>query len=242
MTTHPIIIFDSGVGGFSILREVLSRNYSHSIIYLADQAGFPYGDKSPAWIKNRLSYIASWANSYSPAIFVLACNTATVSGVDYLRSLLPCPVVAVEPVTKPLSQYKHPLLLATSTTLQTANIDNIATLCPKGLVQAIEDMNQGKIKKIITSLDSIIKNQHINAIGLSCTHYPLVSDIIVQLYPDITIIDPSVAVVDHFFSLIKFKKTGQSQLSFHTTSSPTTLTNQVRYYLDLNITAKGIEI
>lgn len=250
MNSQPLVIFDSGVGGFSILQELLNTDHKGSVIYLADQAGCPYGNKSELWIKNRLTKLANWAQAQNPAVFTLACNTATVSGAGHLRRILSCPVVAIEPVIKPLSNFNHPLLLATQTTINSPHThslikkyqQNLITLCPNGLVQAVEDMNQKESSRILTSLAPVIKKNNVDAIGLSCTHYPLVKELIKELYPLLDLIDPSLAVVNRIHSLLKTPPEKELGISFFTTGSPTLLTNQVKYYLGIDSKAKGVKL
>lgn len=254
---REIIIIDSGVGGFSILKEILSRKLGYDLTYLADQANLPYTGKSPEWLARRMEELALWAKPLNPAALALACNTATVTAVEPIRRILNCPVIGLEPVVKPLSGYQSPLVLATGVTISSKRtLDLIAkynpatvTHFPSGLVQAVENMDRQAATNIIGSLDSLIKTNQVDAVGLSCTHYPLVSDIIAKLYPDLVLIDPSAAVVNHLLTnLHPALPAGRSgvvntpSLNFLTTGDPQILTKQVQYYLKITTAAQGVSI
>lgn len=252
---QALVIFDSGIGGFSLLRVLLAKKLSLPFIYLADQANLPYGNKTSTWLETRLTQVATFAKSLTPAALVLACNTATVSGVSLFRKILACPVVGVEPVVKPLSKYRHPLVLATQATLnsprhqQLVKAHNPQTLaaCPPNLVQAIEAMDENLIKQSLSSLMPIIKEQQVDVLGLSCTHYPLVLAQIKALYPQLSVYDPSPAVINellHQLSPHKMPRLQEQspQREFFTTGEPKVLQTQVQYYLNQSVTATKLVI
>jgi glutamate racemase len=250
----PLIVFDSGIGGFSLLRVLQDHKLDFPLIYLADQANLPYGDKSPSWLRSRLSQVTDWAKPFHPASFVLACNTATVNGIELVREGLTCPVVGVEPVVKPLKDYAHPLVLATAATLASRrNLDllrdnNPATLTatPPGLVQAVETMDPDAIRASLGELEDLIHHNQVDAIGLSCTHYPLVSEYFQELYPDVTLYDPSQAVARELLlrlpPRVPTRQGDSSSARFLTTGDPQLLSTQVQYYLNLSDQVQQIKL
>ncbi len=211
MSIRPIIVFDSGIGGMSIYRPLKQALPDENIIYLADPAGFPYGDKSDAWLSDRFSVLVKQFEQLSPKLVVLACNTATTNIIDYLRSRLNCPVVGVEPVIKPLSKYSSALALMTSSTatsLTTAKLlkdygDHVQIFTPKGLAVAIEYHDLDQVKKNIHEIKEIVRNKNIQAIGLSCTHYPLILGMLQKAMPGVVFIDPSEAVVNEVVRVLR---------------------------------------
>lgn len=246
-----VVIFDSGIGGFSILKELLSRSDDLEIHYLADQQGFPYGNKSPRWIITRLEQVADFTKSIKPDLFVMACNTATVSGVKLLRNTLNCPIVAVEPVVKPLASSLRPLLLATKVTLasqRTKDLINLAgvdVMChtPKDLPTAIENMDIDQVKKILISVKEIVRREKIDTIGLSCTHYPLVIEDFERMMIGKKIVDPSCAVVSRILTeLPDLDKSNDSQIVFYTTLDVLRLKRQIKYYLDIESNPRKIKL
>jgi glutamate racemase len=201
MTTQPLLVFDSGLGGLSIIKEFLGCDIP--LIYFADQANFPYGEKSESWLKSRLAELAEIWKSYNPLAVVLACNTGTVSGITIVRSLLVCPVFGVEPVAKMLSSATSPVIWGTKVTLDSqvakdlrdTHGNHIRFYTPSGLPSAIEQGNKTSVMKILT----LAKRElgEVDAIGLSCTHYPLIKTEIEKVFAGVTICDPSAAVAAH---------------------------------------------
>jgi len=247
-----VVVFDSGIGGFSILKPLLETEFRSHVIYLADQQAFPYGDKSASWLRARLQKIASYLNSLSPDLVVIACNTATVGGVSVFRDTLTCPVVAVEPVIKPLSLYKRAVLLGTSSTLSSPKTlerlkglvgDSVVSYTPHGLPLAIENIDFDQVKSILTSVKDLVVREKVDAIGLSCTHYPLVKKELSTLLPGIELVDPSPAVVSQILSVLprnSYNKT--SQLDFYTTGDVLRLKSQIKYYLGLDYNPKKVVV
>lgn len=211
MNQRPIVVFDSGLGGFSLYRPLRVALPHENIIYIADSAHFPYGDKSLAWLQKRFTELALDFNHLNPKLLVLACNTATTSIIADLRQALHCPVVGVEPVIKPLCRYKKALVLMTQ---GSANSQTTAALLrkfgthvqihvPHGLASAIEYNNYEQVKKNIHEIKQIVQEQNIEAIGLSCTHYPLILKEFQAELPGVTFIDPSIAVVEEVIRVLK---------------------------------------
>jgi len=232
-----MIIFDSGVGGFSISR-LLPPTYSYT--YLADQAFFPYGSKDSSILKARLAKIATWAAHQHPDLFVIACNTATVGGVEIFRQHLTCPVVAVEPVVK--MARGNTLILATSATLASPRMQELVkqsssqifTYTPRGLPQAIESMNIRDINQILRKVKQQVELHQIDSLGLSCTHYPLIKPLLSELLPDITLLDPSTAVISQIFKLLSVPSTKvQTPSTFFTTGDVLRFKEQISEYLGL---------
>lgn len=201
MSDQPLIVFDSGIGGFSILKYL--QEYNVPLIYYADQANFPYGDKSESWVNRRLGELAQVFANYNPRGVVVACNTGTVAGIELMRSKLTCPVFGVEPVVKMLASHQNPVIWGTKITISSAKAaslkkthgNHVLYYTPIGLAAAIEYDDENEVNKVLT-----IAKTHLNepdAIGLSCTHYPLVISQITQLFQKAKIYDPSVAVVSH---------------------------------------------
>lgn len=237
-----LVIFDSGIGGFSILREL--QNCHSPMIYLADQAGFPYGDKSDEWLKNRLTKISRLISQFSPSLVVMGCNTATVAGIGDLRQTFSCPVVGVEPVVKPAAKYAKSLIIGTKSTINSGRIKTllaehggqITAYSPEGLAMAIENNNLEQVKNIILDIKKIVDRENIQAIGLSCTHYPLVKALFEELIPSVTILDPSPAVANRVRDLLpKTRSREQFSLNFITTGDVLRFKYQIRDYLGLTV-------
>lgn len=209
--SQHIIVFDSGVGGLSIYRPLKTALPAENIVYMSDPAGFPYGDKSMVWLKARFVELSQQFASLNPRLVVLACNSATTNIIADLRERLTCPVVGVEPVIKPLSRYKSSLVLMTASSASsrsTAELlakygDHVKVYTPIGLAAAIEYNDYVQVKNSIHEIKQFVLKQKIEAIGLSCTHYPLILNELKKAMPDVVFIDPSDAVVTEVVRVLK---------------------------------------
>ncbi len=214
MQTGPIIVFDSGIGGLSIYRPLRRALPAQNIFYFADTTNFPYGNRTVAWLRRRFGQLAVQFAQLSPTALVVACNTATVSAIDIFRRYLSCPVVGVEPVIKPLAKYPHSLALMTKAAARSPQTqallnkygEHVQIYSPKGLAEAIEYNDYVQVKKILTVLKRFVNKHQVTAIGLSCTHYPLILPELTRLLPDIHFIDPSRAVVKQVMRVLRLPK------------------------------------
>ena len=213
MTKRPLIVFDSGIGGLSIYRPLKVALPDENILYIADSANFPYGDKSLSWLSARFQALAQQFAALDPALVVLACNTATTNILEELRSHLSCPVVGVEPVIKPLSKYAAALALMTDSSAQSQATKellqkygtHVQVFTPPGLATAIEYSDYDQVKKNIHEIKEIVQKEHVQAVGLSCTHYPLIIGMLQKEMPDVTFIDPSAAVVEQVVRVLRLQ-------------------------------------
>ncbi|GAB4027426.1 MAG: glutamate racemase [Candidatus Microgenomates bacterium] len=227
MLDYPLIIFDSGIGGFSILKELVK--YETKFVYFADSAYFPYGDKSEEFLKDRFVELAHFFSKQQASGLVIACNTGTVTALSYLRGKLNFPIFGVEPVTKMLKTYHSPVVWGTTITtnsdvalnLRQVHGNHIRYYTPIGLAKAIEEDDMVKVKHILKTAKFELGAT--DAIGLSCTHYPLVKNIITEVFVDIPIYDPSQAVASHVAKTLKLKIKSdlslKSQINYQSTGS-----------------------
>lgn len=233
MSSSPIIVFDSGIGGFSILRHL--SKYKGSYLYYADQANFPYGNLQLDKLTSVLTARAKDFLDYNPKAVVVACNTGTVTGISLMRKLLPCPVFGVEPVTKQMTQFHQPVVWGTKVTSHSARAKELVNrdgkhiryYTPTNLAQAIETDN--KLEQNQSLQQSCLDLQGVDAIGLSCTHYPLILEKIKTTFPDVTVYDPSLAVARHVARSLDLKE-GKSSISYYSTLSVLRLKSQAAKY------------
>jgi glutamate racemase len=204
-------VFDSGVGGLSILDEALRQLPQHDYIYLADSANAPYGEKSSEWITARSLILCQYLASKGCDAIVVACNTATAEAIKQIRAQLSIPIIGVEPGIKPAamqSQNGIVGVLATEATLNSDKFNALLATLPDhcrfikqsgaGLVPLIE---AGKADSEET-LDLLRKHLEpildagSDTLVLGCTHYPFLRKSIRKLLGDtITLIDTSDAVI-----------------------------------------------
>ncbi|MGY2375238.1 glutamate racemase [Pseudomonas sp. SDO524_S393] len=207
----PIGVFDSGIGGLSVLDEIQQLLPHESLLYVADCGHIPYGEKTPAFILERSRRVAEFFRGQGAKAFVIACNTATVAAVADLRQDYPdWPLVGMEPAVKPAAAATRSGVvgvLATTGTLQSAKfaalLDRFATdvkvvtqPCP-GLVELIEtgDLNSPALRQLLQGYIEPLLGAGCDTIILGCTHYPFLKPLLAQMLPpNIILIDTGAAV------------------------------------------------
>ena len=204
-------VFDSGVGGLSILDEALRQLPQHNYIYLADSAHAPYGEKSSDWIAVRSLALCQYLADKGCDAIVVACNTATAEAIWQVREALSIPIIGVEPGIKPAamqSQNNIVGVLATEATLKSDKFNALLNTLPSdcqfikqagaGLVPLIESGNadgEETLELLAQHLEPI-QDAGADTLVLGCTHYPFLRKAIRKLLGEsITLIDTSDAVV-----------------------------------------------
>lgn len=211
LTVVTIGVFDSGVGGLSILDEALQQLPHHNYIYFADSANAPYGDKPPQWIAERSLQICRYLVEQDCSAIVVACNTATAEAIATIRSTLDIPIIGVEPGIKPAamqSQNGIVGVLATEATLNSDKFNALLATLPEhcqfikqagaGLVPLIEAglVETPEMQALLRSHLKPIQDQGADTLVLGCTHYPFLKKMIRAVVGDsMTLIDTSDAVV-----------------------------------------------
>ena len=207
---NPIGVFDSGVGGLTILRAVRQALPCENLIYVADAAYVPYGEKSPAQIRARAMAIGEFLVRQGAKAIVVACNTATAAAIDVLRARWSVPVVGVEPAVKPAvvaTRSGVVGVLATPATLASeryrslikrfaGNIRIVAQPCA-GLAEHIErgDLDGERTEYLLRGFVDPLLTARADVIVLGCTHYPLVAHIVQRIAgPGVAVIENGTAV------------------------------------------------
>lgn len=216
-------IFDSGVGGLSVFREIRKVLPEQSYIYYSDNAHCPYGEKSREYIIDRTRAITQMLIEKGCEIIVVACNTATAAAISTLREEFPIKFIGMEPAIKPAAQATKTGVvgvLATAGTLKaTKYIDTRAKWAQN--VKIVEHIGQGFVELVEngsvcgpaaeTTVSASLKpllDAGADTIVLGCTHYPFLIDTIKKVasetYPDreITVIDPAPAVARHLVEVM----------------------------------------
>jgi glutamate racemase len=207
----PIGVFDSGVGGLSVLAEIRQLLPAESLLYVADCGHIPYGEKSPEFIRERCRLVAGFFHRQGAKALVIACNTATVAAAADLRGLYPdWPLVAMEPAVKPAAAATRSGVvgvLATTGTLQSAkfaalldrfanDVRVITQPCP-GLVELIEtgDLHSAELRQLLSGYVAPLLEAGCDTLILGCTHYPFLRPLLAQMVPaEVTLIDTGAAV------------------------------------------------
>ena len=204
----PIGIFDSGIGGLSVLRHVHTLLPNESLLHFADSGFAPYGEKPEAVIVERAVSIAAFLLTQNIKALVVACNTATAAAIAGLRSRYPdLPVVGVEPGLKPAASLTHSGtigVLATASTLasekflklqsqvaQDARVTFLLQAC-NGLAHQIEkgELSSRETQQLVERYVTPLLAQQADTLVLGCTHYPFVEQLIRDVAgPEVKIVD-----------------------------------------------------
>jgi glutamate racemase len=207
----PIGIFDSGIGGLSILNAVRRELPFQPVIYLADQANVPYGPRALKEVRAFAEGITRFLLDEGAGLIVVACNAASAAALHSLRATFdPIRFVGMEPAVKPAAESTHSGVvgvLATPATFQGAlyasvverfahGVTVLQDTCP-GLVQQIEagQLNSDATRSILEQSLLPMLAQKIDTVVLGCTHYPFVIPLIEDIVgPGVRVIDPAPAV------------------------------------------------
>ncbi|MBP6913098.1 MAG: glutamate racemase [Candidatus Levybacteria bacterium] len=191
MNNSPIGIFDSGVGGLTVLSEIEKLLPEENFIYLADQAFAPYGKRTISELQERTKRVSKFLIEKNVKLIVVACNTASTSSIKYLRKNFPVPFIGVVPVIKTLasvSETKKTAVLATPITTKSIYLDllisefgqdiTVYKVGDTGLEGIIEkgDLSDPKISIILKKHIDPLKKLGVDTIALGCTHYPFLRD------------------------------------------------------------------
>ena len=218
MSNKPIGIFDSGIGGTSIFKEVHALLPNENCIYLADSINAPYGNKSKDDIVALSIKNTEFLINKGCKIIVVACNTATTNSIDYLRENYSIPFIGIEPAIKPAAlntQTKAIGILATKGTLSSHLFHKTTDLYASG-IKVIEQVGEGIVPLIESGkvdsnemqllLEMYLKpmlDQNIDYLVLGCTHYPYLIPMLSKMLPsDVKIIDSGLAVAKQTQSVL----------------------------------------
>ncbi|MBL6985635.1 MAG: glutamate racemase [Methylobacter sp.] len=218
-TTNPIGVFDSGVGGLSVLHDIRRTLPNEDLLYVADSIHAPYGDKSQQFIEARSIAITEFLVSRNAKAIVVACNTATGAAVTALRSRFSVPIIAMEPAVKPAAvNTKSGVIgvLATSRTLVSdnfvqlfsqygADVEILGQACP-GLVEQVEagDLSGDKTRLLLEQYVLPLLERRADTLVLGCTHYPFLAPLIREIAgPSVTVIDSAAAVARQLYKRLE---------------------------------------
>lgn len=203
-------VFDSGVGGLSVLRAIRDQLPQEHLVYVADSGHAPYGDKPASHIVDRTLSVGLWLAQQGVRAITVACNTATVTAVQALRERTHLPVVAIEPAIKPAVSLTQTGVVGVLATQQTIQSEGVAKLverfgrgvrvvlqaCP-GWVERVEqgDLDSAETLAMVTRDTEPLRAAHADVWVLGCTHYPFLWAALSRCAgPSVQLIDPAQAV------------------------------------------------
>ena len=203
-------VFDSGVGGLSVLRAIRAALPYENLIYVADSGHAPYGDQTEAYITQRTLCVGQWLVDSGVKAITIACNTATVVAARSLRDHTDLPVVAIEPAIKPAVAHTRTGVVGVLATRQTVQSESVARLCAlhgtqarivlqacPGWVELVEqaDLDSAHTVSLVREYVQPLIDQGADTLVLGCTHYPFLRDVIQHVAGEgVALIDPAEAV------------------------------------------------
>ncbi len=219
-TSTPIGIFDSGVGGLSVLHQIRRQLPYEDLLFLADQAHVPYGPRPLVHVRAFSEAITHYLLSLGAKLIVVACNTASAAALRHLRETFPdVPIVGMEPAVKPAAERTQSGVvgvLATPATFQgelyasvierfARGVTVLQDTCP-GLVTQIEngDLDTAETRDILERALHPMLTRGIDRVVMGCTHYPFVIPLIEAITgPNVEVIDPAPAVARQVGRVLK---------------------------------------
>jgi glutamate racemase len=260
--TDTIGVFDSGVGGLSVLRALHARLPYARLHYVADSLHAPYGDRGADDVTDRSYRLTQHLLDAGAKMIVVACNTATTVAIRALRTRWPeVPFVGVEPGIKPAvtrSRNGRIGVLATSRTIGSERLRSLVSEhaphrtvvlqpCP-GLADAIEggDARAELVDQLLQRYCAPLKASQVDTVVLGCTHYPFVAERIQSIMsPEVALIDTAEAVAQRAQSLWPAAPRDEAKAglpTLQTTSDPAVLTALARRWIDPSIRAARVAV
>lgn len=239
----PIGIFDSGVGGLSVAREIRRALPAEDLLYVADTAYCPYGDRPEEEVRRRTLLLGRHIQSAGAKLLVVACNTATGAALEAVREALRVPVVGLEPAVKTAvarTKARRVGVLATSGTLRSARfarlvkdhsagVEVVAQACP-GLADRIEagELEGPALEARLGELTAPLVRAGVDEVVLGCTHYTFVGPALARvLGPGVELIESGPAIARRAQALLApgglRRETGEGSFRLLTTGDPATV-------------------
>jgi glutamate racemase len=240
LTARPVGIFDSGVGGLSVAAEIRRTLPEEHLLYVADTAHCPYGDRPLAEVRERALAVGKYLEQAGAKLLVAACNTATGAALERLRETVKIPVVGLEPAVKTgaaVSRNRKVGVMATSGTLASERfarlvrthgrgIDVVPQPCP-GLADLIEEghLDDGPLASRLEELVRPLKGARVDTVVLGCTHYAFVREPLGRaLGPEVELVDSAPAIARRTRQLLEEsglrERAGSGSLRILTTGEP----------------------
>lgn len=199
----PVGVFDSGMGGISVLRELRAQLPGENVIYYGDTAHAPYGTKPPSEVMDRVRQVMALLMERQVKAVLIACNTATSVAAATLRAELSLPIIGMEPALKPASELRHGgriLVMATPLTLRLPKFQALMERygegasplpCP-GLMELVEEgeLDGPEVRNYLSALLQPYRDAPLDAVVLGCTHYVFLRPVLRRMLP------PETALLD----------------------------------------------
>ncbi len=261
--SRPLGVFDSGLGGLSVVREIRRRLPLEEIVYIADSAYVPYGGRPLEEIRDRAATVVRALVDRGAKTIVVACNTASAAAIDDVRATFTVPIVGLEPAVKPAAastEIGRIAVLATPATLRTerfhrlvdrhaAGVELLKIPCP-GFVELVEagDLDGPNAMRVVGEALAPVVEARVDRVVLGCTHYPfLAATISAVLGDDVLILDSGEAVarqVERVLAQNELLATGpddRGEMTLLTTGDPATVQPVARRLWDPEVCVESLD-
>lgn len=253
-----IAVFDSGLGGLSVLKHLRLLLPNADFTYFADQARAPYGDREADEVLTFSREIVGHLTMVPTAAVVVACNTASSVALEPLRSdFVATPIIGMEPAVKPAANATRSGVIGVLATTRTVESERLARLidtyapalevvtkaCP-GLVELVEDglLESEHTRNVVTGFVRPLIEGGVDTLVLGCTHFSFLESVIRSAAgPEVTIIDPAEAVARRAASLVSSPE-GSSSVQFETTGDPVRFRRQLSELLGIEEPTHRVDV
>lgn len=234
MINNPVAVFDSGIGSLSIIQELKKEIPHENLLYFADKAHFPYGNKSPTQLRDIIINTINYLERYKPKLTVIASNTPSIAILDQIRRMVNVPLIGIRPPLKEacrLTKKKHIGIMATKLAIISKELENqikrevpqkilVTKFNASPIIELIENgihiSNERKTFDTINQVIGYEVDKEIDVITLSSTHLPFVKPYLNSLLPTIKFVDSAKVVAKEVRKYLTFnrmlKKTGNGRL------------------------------
>jgi glutamate racemase len=252
---NPVSVFDSGVGSLSIIRELKKEIPHENLLYFADKAHFPYGNKSHAELREIIVNTVKYLARFKPKLIIIASNTPSIQVLDEVKRIANIPLLGVRPPLKMacrLTKKKHIGIMATQGTIMSKGLeDQIRREIPQNIlvtkfnaspiIELVENgtyiTNERRTYDIISRVLGNELDSKIDVITLSSTHLPFVKRYLSNLLPTIKFVDPATIIAKDVRKYLAFnrilKKTGTGRLRI--------FVSEGKRYFEQTIRAMGVK-
>lgn len=265
MATHnvrPIGVFDSGVGGLSVLKELIKLMPKENYIFVADQINVPYGEKTKKELEKETLKVCNFLVSKNSKIIVAACNTATCYAIDFLKARVKIPIVGTTPAIKPaVAESRSGVIgvISTPATSKSPHLNNlirehagnikVINIGCYGLENMIDEtgmLDSPELRRLLSKYTEPIKKAGADVIVLGCTHYPFLKPQIKKIVgKDIKLIDSGKTIAKNTNVILhKINAVNDSgyKTDFYTTGDPKQFSKVASILLKKRVEARHIEL
>jgi glutamate racemase len=254
VSSAPVGIFDSGVGGLSVLREIETAMPAESIDYVADSANAPWGDKPPSFVRDRALRIARFLCAQGAKVIVIGSNTGTAGSAEALRAELSVPVVGIEPGIKPAVAATRSRVIGAIVPAAVGGSDRLASLLERfssdvkvivqpvpGLVEHVEeaDVDSPRLRRLVEDYVRPMLEAGADVIVLGSTHYVFLKSLLGEIALHVTLVETGAAVARRLATVLDERglraEEGRGTERFWTSGDPERSTVVISKLLGRNV-------